>query len=783
MSVIEITDKLKAGESGNQSEVEISLDGASVSASEGELLVEAILRHKEIPHICYHSPLMGPIQTCDTCIVEVDGQLVRSCGTKVGAQMKVVTESKRAKDARAEAFDVILGSHMLYCTVCDNNNGNCRVHNMALELNVQHQEHPFKPKPYEVDMSNPFYRYDPSQCILCGQCVQACQTVQVNETLSIGWELEHPRVLWDGGMQIGGSSCVSCGHCITVCPCNALMEKSMLGEAGFLSGMPKESLNKMIDVVKAIEPEMGYGAIMQVSQTESKMREERIKRTKTTCTYCGVGCSYDIWTKDRKILKVVPLHGDANQISTCVKGKFGWDYVNSKDRLQTPLIREGSGFREASWEEALSLVTKNLSKVKQQYGPDSIAVIVSSKTTNEDGYLMQKFARAVIGTNNVDNCSRYCQSPATMGLFRTVGYGGDSGSYADIASSALVLIVGSNTAESHPVLATRVKRAHKLHGQRLIVADPRTHEMAERADIHFRPRPGTDLVWISAMSRYMFDHGHAKLDFIEKWVNGTDEFRKSLEPFTMEYAAKTCGVPIEILERVASEIAAADTMCVLWAMGITQHTSASDGSTAISNLLLVTGNYMRPGCGAYPLRGHNNVQGAGDIGAAPTYYPGYQPVTDAANRKKFEDAWGVPLPPERGMDNHQMVDAIYEGKLRAMYIAGEDMISADSNANHVASAFEKLDFFVVQDIFSPEPCRSADVILPAAPALEKDGTFSSTERRIQRFYQALPELGDSKADWKITQEIANRMGAGWNYQHPSEIMAEMASLTPLYAGV
>src|ERR1700734_2368460 len=248
--------------------IAISVDGTVVVASEGELLVEAILREKEIPHICYHSPLMGPIQTCDTCMVEVDGKLVRACGTKVTPQMSVVTDSKRAKDARAEAFDVILGNHMLYCTVCDNNNENCRVHNTALELNVQHQNHPFKPKPYEVDMSNPFYRYDPSQCILCGQCVQACQTVEVNETLSIGWELDRPRVLWDGGMQIGGFSCGSWGSWINVCPLNALMEKSMLGEAGFLSGMPKKSLDKMIDVVKDIEPEIGYGAIMQVSEVE-----------------------------------------------------------------------------------------------------------------------------------------------------------------------------------------------------------------------------------------------------------------------------------------------------------------------------------------------------------------------------------------------------------------------------------------------------------------------------------------------------------------------------------
>src|ERR1700731_531698 len=297
-------------------------------------------------------------------------------------------------------------------------------------------------------------------------------------------------------MQIGGSSCVSCGHCITVCPCNALMEKSMLGEAGFLSGMPKAALDKMIEVVKAVEPEMGYGMIMQVSQTEAKMREERIKKTKTVCTYCGVGCSYDVWTKDRKILKIVPLHGDANQISTCVKGKFGWDYVNHPDRLQKPLIREGSVFREASWEEALSLVTTRLTSIKQQYGPDSIAVIVSSKTTNEDGYLMQKFARTVIGTNNVDNCSRYCQSPATTGLFRTVGYGGDSGSFEDIVSSKAIVIVGADSAEAHPVLAARMKRAQKLFGSRLIVADPRENELASRADLHFRPRPGTDLVWL-----------------------------------------------------------------------------------------------------------------------------------------------------------------------------------------------------------------------------------------------------------------------------------------------
>jgi formate dehydrogenase major subunit len=447
---------------------------------------------------------------------------------------------------------------MLYCTVCDNNNGNCTVHNTAKLLAVEHQNIPFRTKPYEVDNTNPFYRYDPDQCILCGRCVEACQNLEVNETLSINWEDPHPRVLWDGGSTIGESSCVSCGHCVTVCPCNALMEKSMLGQAGFFTALPKPVLDGMIDVVKGIEPETGYGTIMRVSEAEEAMRESRIRRTKTVCTYCGVGCSFDVWTKDRHILKVEPLEGPANGVSTCVKGKFAWDHINSGDRLTKPLIRDGDKFREASWEEALTLVARRLTEIKAKHGPDSIGLIASSKCTNEESYLMQKLARAVVGTNNIDNCSRYCQSPATVGLFRTVGYGGDSGSITDISQADLVLIVGSNTAESHPVIATRVKRAHKLHGQKLIVSDLREHEMARRADVFLHPRPGTDLIWLSAVTRYLIDNGLAKTDFIEKWVNGFDDYRKSLEPFNLEFASERCGLPIETLKKVAHMIAEAE---------------------------------------------------------------------------------------------------------------------------------------------------------------------------------------------------------------------------------
>jgi formate dehydrogenase major subunit len=761
----------------------LQLNGMIQNAEPGERLIDVILRAKvELPAVCYHSQL-GPVQTCDTCMVEIDGALVRACGAVVTPGMKVSTTAAAASAAQREAFDRLLGNHMLYCTVCDNNNGNCTMHNTTKMLAVEHQKIPFTPKPYEVDDSNPFYRYDPDQCVLCGRCVEACQNVEVNETLSINWEDEHPRVLWDGGVKIGESSCVSCGHCVTVCPCNALMEKSMLGHAGFLSPIPKKALAGMIDIVKAVEPEAGYGAILKVSEAESAMRKSRIRRTKTVCTYCGVGCSFDIWTKDRHILKVAPEHGPTNGISTCIKGKFGWDFVNSEDRLTSPLIRENGEFRRASWEEALALIARRFSEIKAKDGPDALAFISSSKCTNEESYLMQKLARAVIGTNNIDNCSRYCQAPATTGLFRTVGYGGDAGSLSDIHKAGLVLIIGSNTAESHPVIATRVKSAHKLHGQKLIVADIREHEMAERADVFIRPTPGTDLIWLSAVSRYLLEQGLVKQEFLDQWVNGQEAYRKSLELFSLEVAEKTCGISAETLKQVARMIAEADGVCVLWAMGVTQHTMASDTSTAISNLLLITGNYMRPGAGAYPLRGHNNVQGASDQGAMPNLLPGYQPVDDPQVRQRFEEAWGVTLPTTKGLDNHEMVDAIQDGKLKAMYMFGEEMSLVDSNSNYVQDAFNKLEFFVVQDIFFSHTCEFADVVLPAAPSLEKEGTFTNTERRIQRLYQVFEPLDGSRPDWRIILDVANQIGANWGYSHPSEIMAEMASLTPLFAGV
>ncbi len=760
----------------------ININGTSFEFKEGQTILQIVNEQKILhPQICY-MPEVDPIETCDTCIMEVDGMLQRACSTKAVSGMDVQLASPRAKEAQTEAMDRILENHLLYCTVCDNNNGNCKIHNTVDMMEVEHQKYPYEPKCSvdEVDLTNPFYRYDPNQCIACGQCVEVCQNLQVNETLTMDWARDRPIVLWDGGAKINDSSCVSCGQCVTACPYNALMETSMLGEAGFMTKIPEPIMTPMIDLVKDVEP--GYSGILAISDAEATMRETRTKKTKTVCTFCGVGCSFEVWTKDRKILKIQPVsEAPANQISTCVKGKFGWDFVNSEERITSPMIRKGDEFVEASWEEALDLIASKFKSIKEDNGKDAIGVISSSKITNEDNYVIQKLARQVFETNNVDNCSRYCQSPATDGLFRTVGMGGDAGTIKDIAAAGLVIIVGANPAEGHPVLATRVKRAHKLHEQKLVVADMRKNEMAERSDIFITPKQGTDQVWLMAVTKYMIDNGWHDQRFINENVNQFDEFKEVLNQYTLEYAEQQTGISKEQLINIAELVRDADGTCILWGMGVTQNTGGSDTSAAISNLLLATGNYRRPGAGAYPLRGHNNVQGACDMGSLPGWLPGYQHITDDNARLKFETAYGVKIDNKPGMDNIQMLQAVDEGIMKAMYVVGEDMALVDSNANHVDEVLSKLEFFVVQDIFFSRTAQYADVILPAAPSLEKEGTFTNTERRVQRLYKALPELGQSKADWWIVQEIANRLGANWNYSHPSEIFAEMASLSPLFS--
>ncbi|MCE8018301.1 formate dehydrogenase subunit alpha [Halomonas sp. MCCC 1A17488] len=765
----------------------IVFDGERLRGRADEPLIDFLKqRGLDLPHVCYH-PSLGALETCDACWVEVEGELKRGCTLRSADGLKVETRGEHARAAREEGMDRLLAKHELYCTVCENNNGDCTLHNAMVDMRIPIQRYEFQRKPHAKDTSSPFYTYDPDQCILCGRCVEACQNVEVNETLSIDFASDNPRVLWDGGKQINDSSCVHCGHCVTVCPCNALMENSMNGKAGPFSAMPWSLKRPMIEIVKKLETTTGAVPVSGLSEIDMRLRQPETKRTKTVCTYCGVGCSFEMWTRDRHILKVQPVpEAPANGISTCIKGKFAWDFVNSEKRLTMPLIRENGRFREAGWDEALDLVARRLLEVRDAHGPDSLGFIGSSKGSNEQAYLVQKIARLIIGTNSVDNSSRYCQNPATKGLFRTVGYGGDAGSIADIEQAEVVVIVGSNTAENHPVIASKIKAAHKLHGQKLIVIDPRKHEMAERADIFLRPNASTDLVWASALSRYMFDHGLADTEFLEKWVNNVEEYRDSLAPYSLEYAEHITGISRQSLIETAEMIGRADSVCLLWAMGITQHSHGSDISTSLSNLLLVTGNYGKPGTGGYPMRGHNNVQGASDFGCLRNMYPGYEKVTDPAARKRWAEGWGVP--PERlsdkvGEGNFLMVQSAEKGSIKAMYVIGEETAFSDANTHNVHSAFEALDFMVVQDVFLSRTAEFADVVLPACPSVEQDGTYVNTERRIQRAYQVLEPLGDSRPDWRILTELAARMGHDWGYTHPAQIMAECARISPMFAGV
>jgi len=734
-----------------------------------------------IPHICY-TPGLGVLKTCETCIVEVDGHLVRACSTKLRDGMRIGLNTPRALEARRRAVERILMDHNLVCTICDKNDY-CDLHTAVLRLGIKGQR--YRPKPYPIDDSNPFYIYDPNQCILCGRCVEACQDLVVNEVIRIDWNLNPPRVVWGDGKTINESSCVSCGTCVNVCPVNALMEKTFIGRAGYFTGISGKKREGLVKVIKEIEDIPGiFDAVMAMSEVDAKLRSTLVKRTKTVCMFCGVGCSFEVWTRGREILKIQPSpEAPANGLATCIKGKFGWGFINDPMRLTKPLIRHGDGFREASWEEAIDFIARKLKEIRDKYGPDSIGLIANCTGSNEEAYLVQKLARAVIGTNNVDNCARYCQAPATEGLFRTVGIGADSGTMEDIYNSDLVIIVGSNTAEAHPVLAGKVKRAKKLRGQKLIVIDVRRHEMADWADLFIRIKPGTDVVLLNAVAKYLIDMGWIDREFIEKRTVGFEEYRRSLEHYDLEYAEKITGVPKDVMVKMAEMIHEAKGVSILFGMGVTQHQSGSETATAISNLLLLTGNYGKPNCGAYPLRGHANVQGASDFGALPRFLPGYERVDDEEVRERYEKAWGVKLPTTRGLTSTEMVDAALEGKLKAMIIFGEDKVLADSNRAKTTEALKRLELLVVVELFMTQTARLAHVVLPAAATLERDGTFVNTERRIQRFYKALDPPGECRPEWMIIQDIANALGANWNYKHPSEIMDEVARVCPVFAGV
>ncbi len=620
----------------------------------------------------------------------------------------------------------------------------CRLREYALELGISSPRFKGKKSHYPPDESNPFILRDPDKCILCGQCVAVCSDVQMCFVLDfVGRGLE-TRISTGLDRPLPQTPCVFCGSCVSVCPVGALTEKE--------------------------------GRVQR--------REFEVEKVRTICPYCGCGCSIILNIENGRIVKITSdPEGFVNEGWLCAKGKFGFDFVDSPDRLKRPLIKKGGELKEVSWNEALTLVTEKLSNIKERCGSDSIAGLSSAKCTNEENYLFQKFMRAALGTNNVDHCARLCHASTVAGLARAFGSGAMTNSMREIENADCILITGSNTSETHPIIALKIKEAVRRNGARLIVADPRKIEMTQFSHLHLRQKPGTDVALFNGMMNVIISEGLYDKEFVSKRCEEFQKLEGILDQYTPDYVEGITGVSARDIIYAARMYAKADRASIIFAMGITQHTTGTDNVLSLANLAMLTGNVGKESSGVNPLRGQNNVQGACDMGALPNVYPGYQSVSEESIRKKFEHAWGVGLSQKVGLTAVEMMHAAEEGKVKAMYIMGENPFLSDPNINFTRKALRKLDFLVVQDIFPTETSEYADVILPAASFAEKEGTFTNTERRVQRIKKAIEVPGEAKADWEIISDLAAKLGYPMKYRNSSQIMDEIASVTPIYGGI
>ncbi len=593
------------------------------------------------------------------------------------------------------------------------------------------------------EIDHPFFTLDENKCISCGLCVDVCNEIQQCEVLNFVQKGYKTITSTPVDEPFEETDCVFCGNCLSVCPVGALSEKERIG----------------------------------------KGREWEFEKTVTTCPYCGVGCELHLEIKDGKVVRVTsPQDAPANNGWLCIKGRYGLEFVNSPDRLTTPLIKENGEFKEISWNEALDIVASRLNKIKEEHGPDAIAGLSSAKCTNEENYLFQKFMRAVVGTNNVDHCARLCHASTVAGLARAFGSGAMTNSMEELSRADCILITGSNTSEAHPVIALQIKKAVK-NGAKLIVADPRKIELVDYAELWLRQDPGTDVALFNGMMWIILNKGLEDVKFIDKRTEGFGSLKEALKDYPPEKVEKITGVPAEQIEKAAELYAKANRSSIVYAMGITQHTTGTDNVLSLANLAMITGNVGRESTGVNPLRGQNNVQGACDLGALPNVFPGYQNVEDAKLREKFENAWGVSLPGKKGLTVVEMMHGIEDGKIKGMYIMGENSVLTDPDSTRTKKALEQLDFLVVQDIFLSETAKLADLVLPATCFAEKDGAFTNTERRVQRVRKALNPPGEARADWEIICDVATRMRYPMKYRHPSEIMDEIAALSPIYGGI
>lgn len=717
--------------------VTLTIDDMPLQVAPGTTVLEAASDAGiYIPHLCHH-PDLKPAGVCRLCMVEVAGRgQALSCLTPVEQGMVVRTESPQIHKVRRVAAELLILNHRADCLSCGKNN-RCELQRIAAHVGIgadrlERMRRRLKSLP--VDDSNPFFRHDPNQCVLCGICVRTCDEIVGVNALDFAFRGFNTMVSTFGNKPIVESACVSCGECVARCPVEALLPKKI---------------------------------------------QQPSREVKTICPYCGVGCSIHVGVRGNRI---VGVRGDAdspvNRGRLCVKGRFGHEFVNHPDRLTSPLIKKNGEFVEASWDEALDLVAGKFAQARGAF-----AAMASAKCTNEENYLLQKFTRQVMGTNNIDHCARLCHSPSVAGMAQSFGSGAMTNTIQEIAGAACILAIGTNTTSAHPVLSLKIKEAVR-RGARLIVANPKEIDLARHAGLVLRHRPGTDVALLMGMMRVIVEEGLTDKAFLADRCANFEAFLESLQRFTLDFAEQTTGVPREKIAEAARIYATRKPASILFAMGITQHTHGTDNVLAVSNLALLTGSVGKPSSGVNPLRGQNNVQGACDMGALPNVLPGYQKVDNAEARARFEAAWGCTLSGSPGMTMTEVPHAIDAGAIKAVYVMGENPVLSEADAHHVEQSLGCLEFLVVQDIFLTETARLADVVLPAATFAEKDGTFTNTERRVQRVRKVLEPIGGARPDWWIIAQIAKRLGAeGFSFSHPAEIMAEIASLTPSYRGI
>ena len=744
-----------------QKKISFTLDGKTVEVSEGTSIWEAARdKGTDIPHLCYRDESGYRADgNCRACMVEIEGErvLAASCQRSVSEGMVVHSQSNRATSARKAVMELLVADQPVRD---DAHDPQSHLWHYADEQAVEASRFPSKSAPHP-DSSHPAIAVNMDACIQCNLCVRACREVQVNDVIGLAGRGADAHIIFDFDDDMGASTCVGCGECVQACPTGALMPKTVLDESQKLAITP----DRQVDSV---------------------------------CPYCGVGCQLTFNVKDEKIVSVNGRQGPANQGRLCVKGRYGFDYIHNDQRLTQPLIRREdvpksasmpfdpanpmTHFRPASWDEALDLAASGLKKVLDRDGPSAMSGFGSAKGTNEEAYLVQKLVRAGFKTNNVDHCTRLCHASSVAALLENIGSGAVTASFSQATNADAIIVIGANPTVNHPVAATFIKNA-AVEGAKLYIMDPRGQALDRYATASLNFTPGADVAMLNAMLHVIIQEELYDADYVRDHTEGFEDLKARTAATSPEAMAPICGIEADKLRQTARDFAAAERGIIFWGMGVSQHTHGTDNARCLISLALLTGNVGKEGAGLHPLRGQNNVQGASDAGLIPMFFPDYKSVTDPEIRAKYENLWGTKLDSEKGLTVVEIADAAYEGKIKAMYVMGENPAMSDPDQTHAREALVRLDHLVVQDIFMTETAAYADVILPASAFPEKTGTVTNTDRRVQLGRAAVSPPGEAKQDWWIIQEIANRMGLGWEYSHPKDVFAEMRLVMPSLTGI